>query len=86
MTFTPLGDTVLVKRDNAETATAAGILLTRKEMAQTGTVTVLGTDFGDPAIVTGTRIMFSKYSPIPVEIDGTTYELVDRSDILGIME
>jgi len=93
--FTPIGGYILVKPVAEEQTLASGIVLPdtiNKEKPQKGEVVALGTqrlsksgekiDFNVKA---GDVVLFKKYSPDEVEIDGEDYLIMDEDAILGII-
>lgn len=92
MTFKPLGDRVLIKRDSAETKTKGGILIpaAAQETVNRGTVVAVGPGRYDERgnlvpqhVKSGDSVMFGKYSGTELKIDGDEYILVAESDVLG---
>ncbi len=96
MKFKPLGDRILVKRLEEETAkTSGGIIIpdTAKEKPQRGKIVSLGegkrTDDGKllpMRVKKGQEILFGKYSGTEVKIDGEEYIIMREDDVLGIIE
>ncbi|MCD4823668.1 MAG: co-chaperone GroES [Phycisphaerae bacterium] len=90
----PLGPKVLVKRLEAETMTAGGILLpdAAKEKPAQGTILALGDGKqladgtkGDFQVKKGDTVMFTSYAGTEIKVDGEEYMLMDESDILAIL-
>lgn len=92
----PIGDHILVKPLDKEEVTKAGIVLpdTVQQKPQQGTVLAVGTGkYMDDTLVThkelgievGQVIMFSKYGPTEIEIDGEEYYILESNDILGVV-
>ncbi len=93
--FKPLGDRVLVKPLEAEEVTKSGIILpdtATKEKPQEGKVMAVGTGkyVGEKLVPlevkVGQTVMFSKYGPTEIKIDGVELFVLSESDILGIVE
>ncbi|KAI8540380.1 hypothetical protein RHMOL_Rhmol09G0259100 [Rhododendron molle] len=89
----PLGFRVLVKVKPANKQTVGGILLpsSGKSKLQGGEVVAVGDDEVDRPYkidrsVTGTQVVFSNYSGIEVEFNGSDYIILDEEDIIGILE
>lgn len=91
----PLGQRVLVKRLEAESMSAGGIVLpeTAKEKPQEAEVIALGTggkdDNGNPiefTVKAGDKVLISKYGGTEVKIDGVEHLIINENDILGIVE
>jgi chaperonin GroES len=86
MTVQPLDDRVLVKPTAAEEKTAGGIILpdTAKEKPQEGKVVAVGTDEElRKVIAEGDRVLFTKFGGSEIRIEGDTFVILQRSDILG---
>lgn len=94
--LTPLGGNILVKPLSGEKVSAAGIVLPEtidKEKPQKGEVIALGT--GRIAVngiiipfnvKVGDIVVFKKYSPDEVTVDGVDYLIMDESVILAIIK
>jgi chaperonin GroES len=94
MAFRPLHDRVLVRRVEAESKTAGGIIIpdSAKEKPQEGEVVAVGTGArADNGTVTplevkaGDRILFGKWSGTEVKLNGEDLLIMKESDILGIV-
>jgi chaperonin GroES len=86
MTLQPLDDRVLVRPNAVEEKTPGGILLpdTAKEKPQEGEVVAVGTDEELQKVIhPGDRILFTKFGGSEVRLEGQTYVILQRSDILG---
>lgn len=90
----PLGERIVVQREESETTTAGGIVLpdSAKEKPARGTVVALGTgkllDDGSRAdfqVVNGDRVLFSSYAGETVEIDDVEYLLMREDDVLAVL-
>ncbi|MCQ2914894.1 MAG: co-chaperone GroES [Alphaproteobacteria bacterium] len=95
MKFRPLFDRVLVKRSEAETKTASGIIIpdTSKEKPCQGEVVAVGTGSRDEAgktipmsLKAGDKILFGKWSGTEVKIEGEDLLIMKEADVLGILE
>lgn len=92
----PLNDRVIVKAAAKEEKTKSGIILPEtvdKEKPEQGTVIAVGPgkllDNGSRATLTvaiGNKVLFKKYGPDEVKIDGEEFLVLDESDILAIIE
>ncbi len=91
----PLGDRLVVKATERETATKSGIVLpdTAKEKPQEGEVLAVGPgkvlDNGKRStleVQAGQRVLFAKYAGSEVKIDGEDYLILRESDVMGIVE
>jgi chaperonin GroES len=93
-TITPLGQRVLVKRLEAETVSAGGIVLpdAAQEQPQEAEVVSLGLGGKDDdgkaiefSVKVGDKVLISKYGGTEVKIDGDDLLILSESDILGIV-
>lgn len=95
MKIRPLHDRVIVKRKDAETKTASGIIIpdSAKEKPQEGEVIAAGTGIRkeDGTVLPldvkkGDSILFGKYAGTEIKIDGEDYLMMKEDDILGVIE
>ena len=95
MRFRPLHDRVVVRRIDAETKSAGGIIIpdTAKEKPQEGEVIAVGPGARDDSgkvlpldVKAGDRVLFGKWSGTEVKIDGVDYLIMKESDLLGVLE
>lgn len=96
MKLTPLGDRLIVEAISESEVTKAGIILpdtVDKEKPEKGKIIAVGagklTDSGQrvpPQVKVGDVVLFRKYSPDEVKIDGKEYLILSDSDILAIIE
>ena len=95
MKFRPLHDRVVVKRADAETKTAGGIIIpdTAGEKPQQGEIVAIGPGGRDEAgkvvpldVKKGDRVLFGKWSGTEVKIDSEDLLIMKESDILGVLE
>ena len=96
MKLKPLGDHIIVKPIIEDEITKSGIVLPEtvdKEKPEKGEVVAVGKgkllDNGQVAVLTvkvGDKVMFKKYSPDEVKVDGVEYLIISESDILAILE
>lgn len=91
----PLGDKVLVKRLEAESKTAGGIVLpdTAKEKPKRGTVLGVGEgkllENGSRKPLTvkkGDQVLFTSYAGTEVKVNGDDMIIMDESDIMAVLE
>lgn len=93
----PIGDHILVKPTAQEETTKAGIVLpgNAQEKPQEGEVIAVGQgkyhhdkliSFKELGIEVGHTVMFSKYGPTEIKIDGVEYYILESHDILGVIE
>jgi len=95
VTLQPLGDKVVVERDESLDTTAGGIFLpdSAKDKPSRGTIVAIGTGKllddgtrGELQVKNGDRILFTSYAPEPINIDDEEYLLMSESDILAVIE
>ncbi len=89
MTIKPIDDRILLEPMQAEEKTASGIIIpdTAKEKPRMGIVIAVGTDEDlREKIKEGNKVLFAKYGGDEVEMDGKELKLIQRSDILAIVE
>jgi len=95
MSLKPLGDRVIVKQDEAETATASGILIasTAQEKPQRGTVIAVGEGKLDnngnlvkPGVKAGDSVIYSKYGGTEVTVDGEDFVILRADDVYAVFE
>ena len=96
MKLTPLFNNVIVKPLKNEEMTKSGIVLPDtmdKEKPEKGEVIAIGSgkvrDNGETlkmSVKIGDKVMFKKYSPDEVKIDGEDYLVLSESDIIAIIE
>ena len=90
----PLGERIVVQRDESESTTAGGIVLpdSAKDKPARGTVIAIGTgkqlDDGSLApsqLNNGDRVLFSSYAGETVEVDDVEYLLMREDDVLAVI-
>lgn len=92
----PVGDHLLVKPSEMEEMTKSGIMIaaSAQQKPQEGTVLAVGTgkfidgrlvSFEEMGVKIGDVVMFSKYGPTEVKIDGVEYFILDSGDVLGVL-
>jgi len=96
MKVRPLGDKIIVKRDEAESVTDSGIYLpeSAKDKPKQGKVIALGNgnlnkETGERVPFTvkkGDEVIFSSYSGTEIKIDGEDMLIMTEDDILGIID
>jgi chaperonin GroES len=95
MKIRPLGDKILVKRQEAETKTKSGIFLpeTAKEKPQQATVVAVGDgkalDDGTRApfqVKKGDKVLIGKWGGTEIKIDGQEHLILSEDDILAIVD
>jgi chaperonin GroES len=95
MKFRPLHDRVVVKRADAETKSAGGIIIpdTAGEKPMQGVIVACGPGARDEAgklvpldVKKDDKILFGKWSGTEVKIDGVELLIMKESDIMGILD
>jgi chaperonin GroES len=96
MKIKPLADYILVEPIKEEEKTKSGILLPQtaeKERPEQGKVIAVGpgkkTDEGKVIPVSvkpGQKVLFTKYGPNEIKVDGKEYLIAKEEDILAIIE
>jgi chaperonin GroES len=96
MKIRPLHDNAVVRPAGAEEVTKSGIVLPEtadKEKPEQGEVIAVGSgkllENGQRApmsVKIGDKVMFKKYSPDEIKIDGEDFLLLSESDILAVLE
>lgn len=96
MAVRPLSDYIIVKPLTDEMVTKSGIVLPDtidKEKAEKGEVVFVGPgkqlDNGQVApmnVSVGNKVMFKKYAPDEIKIDGLEYLVIRESDVILIIE
>ena len=96
MTIKPLSDHILIEPIKEEEKTKCGIFLpdtASKEKSEQGKVIATGpgkkTEDGKIMMMSvkpGDKVLFSKYGPNEIKVDGKEYLIATESDILAIIE
>ncbi len=89
MKVKPMDDRVLVEPMEQESKTASGIIIpdSAKEKPVIGTVVAVGTDEDlQDKIKVGDKILYAKYGGEEISIEGIDYKIIQRADILAVME
>jgi chaperonin GroES len=86
MNLQPLADRIVARSIEAESKTAAGILLpeTAKEKPQAGEVLAVGKDVSEVKV--GDQILYAKYGPTEVKVDGEELILIKEEDVLAVVK
>ena len=95
MKFRPLHDRVVVKRIDADTESAGGIIIpdTAQEKPMEGEIVAAGlgarNEHGEVValdVKAGDRVLFGKWSGTEVKIDREELLIMKESDLLGVIE
>lgn len=96
MRITPLRDQVIVEPQSPEEVTESGIVIpetAEKNRPERGTVVAVGPGKRgrdgkriEPEVKKGDNVLFSKYGPTEIEINGKEYLIAKEDDILAILE
>ncbi len=93
--FQPLGDRVVVERDESETVTAGGIVLpdTAKDKPTRGKIVSVGDGRllkdgkrAKPQVKAGDRVLFSSYAGEVFKLGDRELVLMHEEDILAVFE
>lgn len=91
----PLGDRVVVEREESEEVTSGGIVLpdTAKDKPSRGTVLAVGNGKllkdgrrGEMQVKVGDRILFTSYAPETIKFGEDELLLMRQDDILAVIE
>ncbi|XZE52701.1 co-chaperone GroES [Planctomycetaceae bacterium SH139] len=91
----PIGERIVVRREESEAVTKGGIVLpdAAQEKPARGVVVAIGTgkllDDGTRSamqLTSGDRVLFSSYAGETVEISGEEYLLMREDDVLAVIE
>ena len=95
-TLKPLHDQLIVKADSPEQVTASGIILpdtVDKERPEKGKVISVGPGrFSESghrlamSVKAGDQVLFKKYAPDEIKLEGEEYLIIAESDVLAIIE
>jgi len=96
MNIKPLSDHILIEPIKEEEKTKAGIFLpdtVTKEKSEQGKIIAIGsgkkTDDGKIiplSVKPGDKVLFSKYGPAEIKVDGKEYLIAKEDDILAVIE
>ncbi len=90
MKLKPMDDRLVLELiDESEERTASGLIIpdTAKEKPIMGKVVAVGTDEDlREKIKEGDKVLFAKYGGEEINIDGKTLKIVQRADVLAVVE
>lgn len=86
MKLQPLADRIVARSLEAEAKSASGILLpdSAKEKPVMAEVIAVGKEVKEVAV--GDKILYSKYGPTEVKVDGDEYMLLKEEDVLAVVK
>lgn len=91
----PIGDKIVVKREESEGKTAGGIVLpdSAKDKPTRGSVVAIGDGRllndggrGSMQVKVGDRVLFTSYAGENIEIGDDEYVLMSESEVLAVLE
>lgn len=95
MKMRPMGDKIIVRRVEADSVTAGGIVLpdSAKEKPKRGVVQSVGNgkvldngERGTMQVKKNDQVLFTSYAGTEVKIDGDEYLIMSESDVLAVVE
>jgi len=88
MAFQPLGNRVLIERQEQTNKTSSGIIIpdSAKEKPLQGKVIAVGNGAVEAGLAIGDMVVFGKYTGTEITIDYREYLIMSSEDILGIMK
>ena len=88
MSFTPLGNRVLIEREEQTNQTASGLYIpdSAKEKPLEGKVIAVGKEAMEAGISEGDTVVFPKYGGTEITVDGTEYLIMSSDDIFGVIK
>jgi chaperonin GroES len=95
MKFRPLHDRVVVRRIDADTESAGGIIIpdTAQEKPSQGEIIAVGPGGRDEGgelvpidLKVGDRVLFGKWSGTEVRLDSIDYLIMKESDVMGVLQ
>jgi chaperonin GroES len=95
VTLQPLGDKVVVEREESQEKTSGGIYIpdAAKDKPTRGTIIAVGTGKllddgtrGQMQVKKGDRVLFTSYAPETIKIGDEEYLLMSETDILAVIE
>ena len=87
MSFQPLGNRVLIEREEQTNQTASGLYIpdSAKEKPSEGVVIAVGKDAIEAGLKEGDVVLFPKYGGTEATIEGIQYLIMSSDDILGVL-
>jgi len=86
MKLQPLADRIVIKKIEVATKSSSGILLpdSAKEQPQSGEALAIGKDVKE--IKVGDQVLYPKYGPAEVKVEGQELLIVKEEDVLAVMK
>ena len=92
--FRPIGDLILIKRDESLKMTKGGLYLPEQSQEQLCTGYVVAVGEGNfhkgervPVdVMVGDHVLFSKHANLKTKIDGVEYLTMHEADIVGVLD
>jgi chaperonin GroES len=86
MNFIPLGERLLIEREEEAKTTASGIIIpdTVTDKPAQGKVVAIGADV--KTVNVGDTAVFGKFGHAEVTVDGKAYLVLELENVLGIMK
>jgi chaperonin GroES len=88
MSFQPLGNRVLILREEQTNQTASGLYIpdSAKEKPLNGKVIAVGKEAIEAGVNEGDTVVFPKSGGTELTINGTEYLIMSSDDIFGVMK
>jgi len=91
MSFQPLGNRVLILREEQTNTTASGIIIpdSAKEKPLQGEVKAISKELKEDdncELNEGDTVVYAKYSGTEISVDGEDYLVLECSDVLGVLK
>ena len=86
MNLQPLADRIVLEQVESEEKTSSGIILpdSAKEKPEQAKVVAVGPSVKE--LKTGDMVLYTKYGPNEVKVDGKEYLVVKEEDVLAILK
>lgn len=86
MSLQPLADRIVLEQVESEEKTSSGIILpdSAKEKPEQAKVIAVGPDVKE--LKTGDMVLYTKYGPNEVKVDGKEYLVVKEEDVMAIIK
>jgi chaperonin GroES len=87
MSFKPLGNRVLIEREEQTNQTSTGLYIpdSAKEKPLNGKVIAVGKEAIEAGINEGDTVVFGKFTGTELTIDGNEYLIMSSDDIYGVL-